>query len=176
MPALKEEEPLASTPSQWFDGSLFENSDAADTTEENLLDNFDWVFGDYGLGQSTVTDNSIFSAFQNSDSTPQFDLTNAVSSVEMPQTATQTVNVQTPPADLSWLPEPTAQDVDALSFESLINGFIDPMAVMAPNGSGEESRPTTAPQVLVGGEAPGLLSVPMPGMMMRRWVPFPLAY
>jgi hypothetical protein len=80
-----------------------------------------------------------------------------------------------------WLPTPTLQDNvvfsdwDYSSIANLPSFTIDPMNIMAPNGlaeGDEPSRPSSAPGFngAVGDGFSGMLGVPNPGSMMRRWV------
>ncbi len=164
MPALKEEDFVASIPSQWFDGTEFLETSAAQSvdapfgaTDDVLAGDFDWVFGDYGLGETVPAESTIFPAWHSDQRTPVND-------------ATAPTPFHDPSApDLSWLPDPSMMGGD---YGFTAPGFtIDPMAVMAPNGvEGEPSRPSSAPG-LNGGELSGqMLSVPMADMMTRRWV------
>lgn len=94
MPALKEEDPTAATPSAWFDGTeqladfvntfdfanlngsasqqslsgLQEGASSLQGLDDVLVDDFDWVFGDYGLGMADIPpESTIFAAFQQQD-------------------------------------------------------------------------------------------------------------
>jgi hypothetical protein len=60
MPSMREEEP--STPSQWLN-----------TDHEDLTENFDWVFSDYGLG-AVPTETTIFAAFNEPGPEPEAEL------------------------------------------------------------------------------------------------------
>jgi len=161
MPALKEEDQIPSTPSQWFDGTEIVESSTSQThhgADEGLIDEFDWVFGDYGLGNVVPTDSTIYAAFHSDHPTP----------VDEHFDPNEMYHQQ--PADMSWLPGPSTQDVADMNHFTFSSPYtIDPTAVMATNGMDEESsRPSSAPG-LNGGEGSGqLLSVPMGDMMKRR--------
>ncbi|KAK8854627.1 hypothetical protein IAR55_003366 [Kwoniella newhampshirensis] len=182
MPALREEDQMTSTGSQWFSGadftegqgSLLPPANISDATEEKLVDDFDWVFGDYGLGEAAPADGTIFAAFKEEGPTDSIEMTQPLSHNPLDPSFI-------PPASSSsmsnWLPQASAPDVIGLGqfdFSSQHNlpqtvapFTIDPMAVMGTNGTDEESsRPSTAPG-LNGGEGRGMLSVPMADMMMK---------
>ncbi|ORY35680.1 hypothetical protein BCR39DRAFT_26993 [Naematelia encephala] len=164
MPALTEE--VACTPSQWFDGNpVGESSSLAEQqSEDTLTGDFDWVFSDYGLGDSAPTDSSIFATYHSDG---------GGGSGPLKPLAEINYESQPPPSDLSWMPESSTQDVDPLmqytDFSSIPSFTIDPMAVMAPHGMDEdEHRPSSAPGLnSSGGQGFGLLSVPAGGSMMK---------
>ncbi|WWD19233.1 hypothetical protein CI109_103691 [Kwoniella shandongensis] len=183
MPALKEEDQMASTSSQWFSGadftegqpSLLPPANINDAAEEKLVDEFDWVFGDYGLGEAVPSDGTIFEAFKQEEHADSIAMTQSLSHNALDSYS------QLPTASGSsipnWAPQTSTQDVIGLGqfdFSSQHNlpqtmapFTIDPMAVMGTNGMEEESsRPSSAPG-LNGGEGRGLLSVPMADMMMK---------
>jgi hypothetical protein len=192
MPALKEEEQTSAF--QWFDGTDLSTTvetkqvqPMSNITEEALVDDFDWVFGNYGLGDAIPTESTLFAAFRETEpatilapsqvqvqprtispvllaSTSQSNTVDL--SYEMPLSPSHTAQLS------SWL-NTSAQDVvvpafDLLSpaaYSSPAANTIDPMAVMVPNNSDE--RPSSAPG-LNGGDGSGLLSVPMGDTMTRR--------
>lgn len=167
MPALKEEDHVVSTPSQWFDGTEISPASPSrlldppsNGVDDVLVDNFDWVFGDFGLGEIVPTDSTIFAAFHGDHPTPADEQYGSVE-VYDPQ----------PSADMSWLPGPSTQYVSGMgNYDYPSAPFtINPISVMARNGVEEERpRPTSAPGLKRQEGHEQLLSVPTGGMMTRR--------
>ncbi|CAD6568425.1 MAG: hypothetical protein TREMPRED_004536 [Tremellales sp. Tagirdzhanova-0007] len=169
MPALKEEDSIPSTPSQWFDGTEFLGSSfpqtmdvPQDVTDDALADDFEWVFGDYGLGQTVSAESTIFTAFPGDHPTPADEGAVPTGSYEYQ-----------PIVDASWFPGPSTHDVRetgdfGFAVPSFDNDYtIDPMAVMATNDFEEESRPSSAPRLNANEGSGQLLSVPRAEMMSR---------
>jgi hypothetical protein len=166
MPALKEE--VASTPSQWFDGTEYAEASTAQHVEEHfdgagyvLTDDFDSVFGDYGLGDTVPAASTIFAAFHSDHPTP----------CDEGLPSAQMYEHHNPPADMSWLPGPSTQDVSGMGeYDFSTPSFtINPIAVMATSGVDEQpSRPSSAPRLNGDEGSEQMLSVPMGDMMTRR--------
>ncbi|KAK4686438.1 hypothetical protein P7C73_g3685, partial [Tremellales sp. Uapishka_1] len=170
MPALKEEDQLASTPSQWFDGT----ETAADilaqqqilNADDALAEDFDWVFGETGLGEALPLEGTIFEAFHQEDDHASGSMpaesSNWESTSSLPSySATQPSN------DFAW----QAQDFNGLDNDFAFDTTdftIDPMAIMGTSYVAEEQRPMSAPGLNVGESSGQMLSVHMPAFMTRR--------
>lgn len=182
MPALKEEVDTF----QWFDGTSL---DDVAVTDENLVDNFDWVFGDYGLGDSLPMEGTIFAAFKENESVDQQDITPVTStttSTKIPSESTFSIQSSTSPRETitdnyynnnnnnntpSWYqPSPEVTQVVNQSSSGMLQNYsfgqmytIDPLSL---GGSADETRPASAPGA-ESGESVGMLSAPL-GQMSRR--------
>ena len=136
-----------------------------DVTDDALADDFEWVFGDYGLGQTVSAESTIFTAFPGDHPTPADEGAVPTGSYEYQ-----------PIVDASWFPGPSTHDVRetgdfGFAVPSFDNDYtIDPMAVMATNDFEEESRPSSAPRLNANEGSGQLLSVPRAEMMSRRYV------
>jgi hypothetical protein len=177
MPALKEEVDTF----QWFDGTSLDGTDPV--IDEALVDNFDWVFGDYGLGENLQ--GTIFAAFkENEPAEPAHNtpLTSASTSGLLPhEPVFSTTHNSTSPIETtdnsninnndlsSWYAQnaemtqavnPSAQ-MQTYEFPSSFG--IDPTVL---GGGSDGSRPASAPGGDV--EGMGMLSAPVSGQMSRR--------
>lgn len=177
MPALKEEVDNF----QWFDGTM----DDLPVTDEALVDNFDWVFGDYGLGNNLPMEGTIFAAFREneaSDPKSSTPTTSTSTSTRVPSESTFSIPSSTSPVDstdnhynveninlnTSWYGS-SAQvaQVDPSTSPLVLDYDFSQMFTIDPGVLGGDSRPASAPGA-EGVDSTGMLSAPMAGQMSRR--------
>jgi len=172
MPALREEESL--NPTLWCDapeqagpydqstGPTSQQMNAGGVLsldgDDNLLaEDFDWVFGDYGLGSETM-ESTVFPVFE-----------------EQTANVSDNTTSQQPQLQQQWLHTP-AQDAESFSLydysaiADMPTFCIDPSTLIGGQAAFEEelSRPSSAPGYNSGDAITQMLSVPQAGAMTRR--------
>ncbi|WVR09456.1 hypothetical protein IAU60_006523 [Kwoniella sp. DSM 27419] len=164
MPALKEEDTMAPLfdPSEYLESLPIQVPQASGESDEGLVNEFDFVFGDYGLGAgASLPEGTLFDAFQHEPTAPIAMSHSHSHTGVFPQPSD--LSYGNPPDLSSWMTGlPAAQDVVGLGHfvhpSALAPGFIDPSAVMSSTDE-ESSRPSSAPGLSGGEGSRGLLSV-----------------